>query len=89
MRPHPEIPIFIQVRNEAVIASPIEGTWSSLHDLLRAGARILTVCNSDTEEVLTCMKTMKHGLQWLPQSPVTVRLICEIREISLDGARGS
>src|SRR5688572_8294042 len=38
--PHPDLFVFMYVRKEAVLSSQIEGTQSSLQDLLAAEARI-------------------------------------------------
>ena len=39
--PHPDLFVFMYVRKEAVLSSQIEGTQSSLQDLLAAEASIL------------------------------------------------
>ena len=73
--PNSEIFILMYVRKEAVLSSQIEGTQSSLHDLLEAEARILRDHKSDVGEIVNYVAAMRHGLQRLPQLPVSMRLI--------------
>ena len=40
--PHPDLFVFMYVRREAVLSSQIEGTQSSLQDVLAAEAQILS-----------------------------------------------
>lgn len=76
------------VRKEAVLSSQIEGTQSSLQDVLAAEAELLDqVHASDAWEVLNYTKAMNHGLDRLKSLPVSVRLIKEIHEKLMQGAR--
>jgi Fic family protein len=78
------------VRKEAVLSSQIEGTQSSLQDLLAAEAEVLGAATSrDVDEVVNYVRAMNHGLARLEQLPVSVRLIREIHERLLEGVRGS
>lgn len=89
--PNPDLFVFMYVRKEAVLSSQIEGTQSSLQDLLAAEADLLDVENRprDVEEVVNYVRAMHHGLQRLPDLPVSVRLIREIHEHLLRGVRGN
>jgi Fic family protein len=89
--PNPDLFVFMYVRKEAVLSSQIEGTQSSLQDLLAAEAELLGADGRprDVDEVINYIKAMKHGLARLPELPVSVRLIREIHEKLLDGVRGS
>ncbi|MBI4881059.1 MAG: Fic family protein [Planctomycetes bacterium] len=88
--PNPDLFVFMYVRKEAVLSSQIEGTQSSLQDLLAAEARILDRGRPrDVDEVVNYVRAMKHGLGRLPELPVTVRLIREIHAELLRGVRGS
>ena len=87
--PNPEIFVLMYVRKEAVLSSQIEGTQSSLHDLLEAEAKILRGPRSDVGEIVNYVTAMRHGLERLPQLPVSVRLIREIHARLLDGVRGA
>jgi cell filamentation protein, protein adenylyltransferase len=78
------------VRKEAVLSSQIEGTQSSLQDLLAAEAHILGEGRPrDVDEVVNYVGAMKHGLARLADVPVSVRLIREIHAELLTGVRGS
>ncbi len=88
--PHPDLFVYMYVRKEAVLSSQIEGTQSSLQDVLAAEARILAPDRpSDVNEVVNYVRAMNHGLSLLPDLPVSVRLIREIHSKLLEGARGS
>ncbi len=87
--PHPDLFVFMYVRKEAVLSSQIEGTQSSLQDLLAAEAKLFDAGRpSDVEEVINYVKAMNHGLQRLPALPVSVRLIREIHTELVRGVRG-
>lgn len=88
--PNPDLFVFMYVRKEAVLSSQIEGTQSSLQDLLAAEAEVLTPENPrDVIEVVNYVRAMNYGLQRLAELPVSVRLIREIHEQLLSGTRGS
>lgn len=88
--PNPELFVYMYVRKEAVLSSQIEGTQSSLQDLLSAEAQILSPDSpQDVSEVINYVRAMNHGLERLPSLPVSVRLIREIHEKLLEGVRGS
>src|SRR5207302_9389652 len=77
--PNPDLFVFMYVRKEAVLSSQIEGTQSSLQDLLAAEAHILGQrLPRDVDEVVNYVGAMNLGLARLPQLPVSVRLIREI-----------
>jgi len=61
------------VRKEAVLSSQIEGTQSSLQDVLAAEARILALeAPQDVDEVVNYVRAMNHGLARLQELPVAV-----------------
>jgi Fic family protein len=78
------------VRKEAVLSSQIEGTQSSLQDVVAAEARLLSSeMPRDVDEVINYVRAMNHGLARLAELPVSVRLIREIHEHLLRGVRDS
>ncbi len=88
--PNPDLFILMYVRKEAVLSSQIEGTQSSLQDLLAAEARVFNPQQPhDVAEVLNYVAAMNHGLARLAALPVSVRLIREIHAKLLEGVRGS
>jgi len=83
--------LYTYVRKEAVLSSQIEGTQSSLSDLLlyendeAPGAPI-----EDVQEVSNYVAAMNHGLERMRSGfPLSLRLIREIHEILLSKGRGS
>ncbi len=77
--PNPDLFVFMYVRKEAVLSSQIEGTQSSLQDLLAAEADMFDEhMPRDVDEVVNYVRAMKHGLERLSELPVSVRLIREI-----------
>lgn len=88
--PHPDLFVFMYVRKEAVLSSQIEGTQSSLQDILEAEARVLSSnAPKDVDEVLNYVQAMNYGLERLKNLPVSIRLIREIHSKLLQGVRGS
>ena len=77
--PNPDLFVFMYVRKESVLSSQIEGTQSSLQDLLSAEAQLFNEhLPRDVDEVINYVRAMNHGLAQLPHVPVSVRLIREI-----------
>lgn len=88
--PNPDLFVYMYVRKEAVLSSQIEGTQSSLEDLLSAEAQLLGAeIPRDVDEVVNYVRAMNHGLARLEYLPVSVRLIREIHAELLHGVRGS
>jgi Fic family protein len=88
--PNPDLLVFMYVRKEAVLSSQIEGTQSSLQDLLAAEADLFESLNvpRDVDEVVNYVHAMNYGLERLRELPVSVRLIREIHERLMRGVRG-
>jgi Fic family protein len=83
--------IYSYVRKEAVLSSQIEGTQSSLSDLLMfendgvPGAPL-----DDVQEVSNYVAAMNHGLTRMKGGfPLSLRLIKEIHDVLLSKGRGS
>jgi Fic family protein len=89
----PNLPLFIYayVRKEAVLSSQIEGTQSSLSDLLLfENNEAPGVPLNDVQEVSNYVAALNHGLDRLRGGfPLSLRLIREIHEILLSKGRGS
>lgn len=87
--PNPDLFVFMYVRKEAVLSSQIEGTQSSLQNLLAAEAKLFDPDTpDDVREVSNYVRAMNHGLERLATLPVSVRLIKEIHAELLRGVRG-
>ena len=86
--PNPDLFVFMYVRKEAVLSSQIEGTQSSLQDLLAAEAQLFDHVPRDVDEVVNYVRAMNHGLERLAHLPISVRLITEIHAVLLKDVRG-
>lgn len=87
--PNPDLFVFMYVRKEAVLSSQIEGTQSSLQDLLAAEAKLHDMnLPRDVDEVVNYVRAMNHGVARLGELPVSVRLIREIHSELMRGLRG-
>jgi Fic family protein len=88
--PDPSLFLYIYIRKEALLSSQIEGTQSSLSDLLLYEAEEAPgVPIDDTREVSNYVAAMNHGLTRLREDfPLSLRLIREIHEILLAKGRG-
>jgi Fic family protein len=89
--PDIELFLYMYIRKEAVMSSQIEGTQSSLSDLLMyENEAVPGVPEHDVIEVSNYVRAMEHGLMRLNQGfPLCLRLIREIHEILLGRGRGS
>ncbi len=83
--------LYMYIRKEAVLSSQIEGTQSSLSDLLLFEMDAAPgVPVDDVREVSNYVAAMEHGLKRLKEGfPLCNRLICEIHEKLLSRGRGS
>ncbi|WP_206453811.1 Fic family protein [Aurantimonas marina] len=87
--PRQELFLYMYVRKEAVLSSQIEGTQSTLSDLLRfeteaqAGQPI-----DDIREVSNYVDAMMYGLERLEALPLSLRLVREMHERLLQSGRG-
>ena len=88
----PNTPLFLYmyVRKEALLSAQIEGTQSSLSDLLLfEGEESPSVSMDDVEEVSNYVAAMNYGLERMKSGfPLSKRLIREIHEKLMDGTRG-
>lgn len=88
--PNPDLFVAMYVRREAVLSSQIEGTQSSLDDVLNFQLDTATPgMPRDVGEVVNHVAAMNHGLARLAHLPLSLRLIREIHEVLMRGARGS
>jgi Fic family protein len=83
--------LFMYVRKEALLSSQIEGTQSSLSDLLLfENDEIPRVALDDVAEVSNYVAAMEHGLKRLREGfPLSLRLIREMHAILLQSGRGA
>ncbi len=89
--PNAGLLLYSFVRKEAVLSSMIEGTQSSLADLMlfeldeQPGVPM-----EDAREVSRYVAALEHGLVRLRGGfPLSLRLLCEVHKVLLDDGRGS
>ncbi len=87
--PNPDLFVAMYVRQEAVLSSQIEGTQSTLEDVLQfevdaKGADV----PKDVEEVVNYCRAMNFGIERLEALPLSLRLIREIHSELLTETRG-
>lgn len=88
--PNPELFVAMYVRHEAVLSSQIEGTQSTLEDVLGYEAEpAIDDQPQDVEEVVNYVAAMDHGLSRLDTFPLSLRLLREIHEKLLTDVRGA
>lgn len=89
----PDTPFFLYMylRKEALLSSQIEGTQSTLSDLLLYENKEPTnSLNDDLQEVFNYISAMNHGLARMQGDnfPLSSRLVCELHGILLSSGRG-
>jgi Fic family protein len=86
--PNPDLLVGMFIQKEALLSSQIEGTQSSLVDVLGTDAEHLPT--ADVGEVLNYVKAMRHGLKRLKEDdfPLSLRLLREIHDVLMQKARG-
>jgi Fic family protein len=90
MVPDPDLLVAMFVRREAVFSSQIEGTQSTLEDLLEVEldpAR--TARLGDVGEIVNYVRALRYGLERLETLPLSLRLIREIHAELLRDGRGA
>jgi len=88
--PDTQLFLYMYVRKEAVLSSMIEGTQSSLSDLLLFELdQVPGVPLDDVREVSNYVAALNHGLDRLKEGfPLSLRLLKEIHRVLLTKGRG-
>jgi Fic family protein len=87
--PNPDLFVAMYVNHEAVLSSQIEGTQSSLEDVLAFEAdAVRDDTPKDVEEVVNYVRAMNHGIGRLSKLPLSLRLLREIHAELMRGVRG-
>jgi Fic family protein len=85
--PNPHVLINPSLRREAVASTRIEGTQSTLSEVLSAEAQ-LRVETEDQREVLNYVRALERGVARLSELPLSKRLMREMHAELLRGVRG-
>jgi Fic family protein len=89
--PDPDLFLYSYIRKEAVLSSQIEGTQSSLSDLLLfENAEAPGVPLDDVRETSNYIRAMTHGVESIRQGrlPLSNRLLKEVHALLLESGRG-
>jgi Fic family protein len=92
--PNPKLLYQPFMRREAVLSSRIEGTQADVRDLYvfqsgkDAASRPRSGQPSDVVEVANYVAAMEYGLTRVQALPISLRLIRELHEVLMQGARG-
>lgn len=89
--PNPDLFVSMFVKHEAVLSSQIEGTQSTLDDILALDAEALEAGTlTDAGDVVNYVRAMNHGITRLEKDsfPLSLRLIREIHAELMRGTRG-
>jgi cell filamentation protein, protein adenylyltransferase len=88
--PNPHLLIRPFVKREAVFSSRIEGTRSTLGELLAAEAGAAVERSpEDLREVGNYVAALEHGVERLKTLPLSIRLVRELHEKLMTGVRGN
>lgn len=85
--PNPYLLLRPFMRREAVASSKIEGTVTTLSELLVYEAGSDSGVSADTIEVRNYTRALEQGIQRLSQIPVSTRLMLELHETLMSGVR--
>jgi len=84
--PNPHLLIRPFTRVEAIASSKIEGTVTTMQELLFLEAEINSAgARTDTREVNNYTRALEQGLKRVKELPLSKRLICELHKTLLDG----
>ncbi len=84
--------LYSAIRKEALLTSQIEGTQATLVDLLNEEAGFAISNQDDVQEVtnyLRAYQLVQDNLRSPTGLPLSVRLLCEVHRLLLDGTRGT
>ncbi len=88
--PDPDFFVTMYVRREAVLSSQIEGTQSTLEDLLEVELEPTAQDrHADVGDIVNYIAAMNHGLVRINELPLSLRLIREIHSELLRDGRGA
>ena len=86
--PNPNLLIRPLMRREAELSSRIEGTVSSLSDVLEFEAGGRPRYQDDVREIVNYTRALNHGINSLERLPISFRLVNEMHQILMEGVRG-
>lgn len=87
---NPQVLLSPLTTQEAVLSSKIEGTQTSLEEVLQydASKEVAPERQSDMHEVLNYRKAMREAIEYMKDRPVCLDLVLRIQGTLLEGVRG-
>ena len=86
--PNPRLLLRPLMRREATLSSRIEGTVSTLTDVLAYEEGRQARFTDDAQEVVNYVIALEHGIERLNELPISYRLVNELHAILMRGVRG-
>lgn len=84
--PDPDLFVAFYVKKEALLSSQIEGTQSSMDEIIQVDEKTKTM--RPVDEVVNYVNAMNRGLGKLQKLPFSTRLLHELHTLLMDGVRG-
>ncbi len=86
--PNPHLLVNPYMTREAVASSGIEGTQTSVSEVLEANATGQSLPGSDVREVQNYISALTEGIRRLTEIPLCLRLLREVHAVLMRGVRG-
>ena len=84
--PDPDLFVAFYVQKEALLSSQIEGTQSSMDEVILVDEQTKTM--RPVDEVVNYVHAMNNGLKKITSIPFSTRLLHEMHTLLMDGVRG-
>lgn len=84
--PNPDLFVAFYVKKEALLSSQIEGTQSSMDEVIQVDEHTKTM--RPVDEVVNYVNAMNGGLKKIKNLPFSTRLLHQIHKQLMDGVRG-
>ncbi len=79
--------IYMYIRKDAASSSQIEGTMATMIDAIEAESKTSEHIPADVDDIIHYISALNYGLERLKDFPLSIRVIKEIHEKLMDGAR--
>lgn len=84
----PDMKLFLNtyVRKEALLSSQIEGTQTTLEDVLNPSVKVAS--NLEVNDVVNYVKALNYAISRMKELPICNRLLCETHKVLIQDVRG-
>lgn len=87
--PNPNLLVHPAIRLEAVSTSAIEGTVTTVSEIMRSDTAELQTHSASVREVLNFVRATEYAVRRREAFPLSLRLACELHDILMTGTPGS